>query len=251
MRKLIEIYRSIPFPRPGEYSGRLYCPCEHIYWNNIEKALKNKRSKILDIGCGPGLKSFVLSKKHKVIGFDVDKKQVGAWKKYNCNLFLASAEEIPIKTKSFDTILCTEVLEHVKDYKKLLNDVLRIIKKQGRIIITTPNAATNRSGEKYGHFKEFRIEELKKLFQKNNLRINYYFFTNHNYLNKLDKKIHWGMKMDAYAMKKLGIGLPKFIIKFYNKKIYPRLLKKAIREEEELKQNKNGLGIFMVVEKLR
>ena len=251
MKNLIEIYRSIPFPRPGEYTGRLYCPCEYLYWINIEKALKDKRNKILDIGCGPGLKSYVLSKKHKVIGFDNDKKQIKAWKQYRCNLFLASAEEIPIKTNTFDIILCTEVLEHVKDYKKLLNEMLRIIKNQGRIIITTPNAATNKSGGKYGHFKEFRIEELKKLFQKNNLRIKYYFFTNHRYLNKLDRRIHLIMKMDAYAMKKLGIGLPKFLINFYNKRICPRLLRKAIKEEECLKHNKNGLGIFMVIEKLR
>lgn len=249
MKSLIEIYRKIPFPRPGEYSGRIFCPCEHIYWKNLEKAIK--KGKILDIGCGPGLKSHVLSKKQKVIGFDNDKKQINAWKKYKCNLFLASAENIPIKTKTFDTVLCTEVIEHVRDYKKLVRDMLRVVKKQGRIVITTPNAATNRSGEKYGHFKEFRIEELKKMFKTKNTRIVEYFFTNHSYVNKLDKKIHWVMKIDAYTMRKIHIGLPRFLINFYNKRIYPKLLKKAIEEEEKLSECEDGLGIFIIIEKLR
>lgn len=52
---------------------------------------------------------------------------------------ISDITEIPVKNKSFDYVLCTEVLEHIPDPLKALNEISRINKK--RLILTAPFAS--------------------------------------------------------------------------------------------------------------
>ena len=51
---------------------------------------------------------------------------------------LASAEEMPVKAGSIDTVLMSEVVEYVYDLSKVLNEVYRVLKNDGIFILTTP-----------------------------------------------------------------------------------------------------------------
>ena len=46
---------------------------------------------------------------------------------------------MPFENKSVDIAICTEVIEHVIDPKVVLNELNRIIKDDGLIIISIPN----------------------------------------------------------------------------------------------------------------
>ena len=48
---------------------------------------------------------------------------------------------IPLKDNSFDTILCTEVLEHLPDPNKAINELTRLLKSGGKLILTAPFAS--------------------------------------------------------------------------------------------------------------
>lgn len=111
----------------------------------LRKALKLKQDDIfLDIGCGAGYFSAELSKKvKKVYGLDYSKTNIEAVKKRygyikNIDFVLGDATNMPFKNNSFDVILATEIIEHIQDDNKFVKECHRVLKKNGRLIITTP-----------------------------------------------------------------------------------------------------------------
>lgn len=90
-------------------------------------------STVLDIG----------GKKEKKRGqFDINKQSLRV--KYlnidpNSNPdYLSDASNIPIEDNMFDAIICSELLEHVYSPHKVLREASRILKPDGKIIITAP-----------------------------------------------------------------------------------------------------------------
>lgn len=57
---------------------------------------------------------------------------------YNEIDYVCSADAIPVGEKSFDAIVCTEVLEHVPDPKSVLVEFNRVLKSEGSVFLTTP-----------------------------------------------------------------------------------------------------------------
>lgn len=57
--------------------------------------------------------------------------------KDNCD-FDGDIEKLPFKNKSIDLALCFEVIEHVADPQEAINELRRIIKPSGKVILTTP-----------------------------------------------------------------------------------------------------------------
>ena len=52
--------------------------------------------------------------------------------------FLCSAEEIPVSDNSFDAIIFSETLEHLENPTKALSEIFRVLKPEGKLIMTTP-----------------------------------------------------------------------------------------------------------------
>lgn len=63
--------------------------------------------------------------------------------KFRCDYFDAEVEGFPYEDASFDTIVCSEVIEHLKhDPAHMLAEINRVLKPGGRLILTTPNIAS-------------------------------------------------------------------------------------------------------------
>ncbi|KKQ98124.1 MAG: hypothetical protein UT23_C0005G0047 [Candidatus Woesebacteria bacterium GW2011_GWA1_39_12] len=106
--------------------------------------LSNKT--IVDIGCGKGLNGFLIRTTRdlsgsKMIGIDINENYLNFCKVHNIydKLYKRKVPKIPIRDKSVDFLLCTEVIEHMtkKQGNELLNEVDRVTR--GRALITTPN----------------------------------------------------------------------------------------------------------------
>lgn len=52
--------------------------------------------------------------------------------------YVCPADNIPVKEKSFEAVLCTEVLEHVPEPKRVLAEFNRVLKNKGNLFLTTP-----------------------------------------------------------------------------------------------------------------
>lgn len=89
--------------------------------------------KVADIGCGEQpLRSLL-----EYCDVDYTSIDVIQNKKNNVDI-IADISSIPLDSNSFDAIVCTEVLEHCFDARKALQELSRLLKPCGVIIITTP-----------------------------------------------------------------------------------------------------------------
>jgi len=97
--------------------------------------------KILDLGCGDGRLSAELVKKgHEVWGVDIFSGGIADAKQKGIKAIEADIEEkLPFQDSSFDLVLILDVLEHLYDGESVMKEVHRILKKDGKTIISYPN----------------------------------------------------------------------------------------------------------------
>lgn len=140
----------------NEYYKYLYV--DNVRWNTIEpnrderdrwKAIKplvdslgRKDLSIIDVGCGRGVFSNLLSEYGDVVGTEPAHSVVdyGRVLYPNLQLHSLSLEDYVhiFPDKKYDLILCTEVLEHVVDKSGFINRLKGLVKDNGFVILTTP-----------------------------------------------------------------------------------------------------------------
>ncbi len=105
-------------------------------------------SKILDAGAGE-LRNSVYCKHLEYTSQDFCEYegegdgaalQMGNWDTSNIDL-VSDITNIPADDGSFDIVLCTEVLEHVPDSAKAVQELSRLVRPGGQLIITAPFAS--------------------------------------------------------------------------------------------------------------
>ena len=110
----------------------IYNERNHLVRSDIKKFKNN--IKIADLGCGEGLLVEEFSKKgYQAIGLD---------KNYSSNYVKkGDMDKLPFQNKYFDVVLCLDALQYPNSEKqqKILNEIHRIVKDQGKVILTVPN----------------------------------------------------------------------------------------------------------------
>lgn len=109
--------------------------------------IQNNPKKILDVGCASGWFLSQISKKFPkaaCYGIDVYGQGIQYGKKQYKKLHLreGNAEKIPFPAHTFDSVICTEVLEHVGNPPIVLNEIKRVLKKHGETIIELDSGNT-------------------------------------------------------------------------------------------------------------
>lgn len=96
--------------------------------------------KILDVGCGLGYFAELLGKAGaELTGIDADDKCIDYCKANIKGEFrLEDIRNLPYADNYFDKVLCTEVLEHVNKNEEVLNEIKRVIKPYGTIVVSVP-----------------------------------------------------------------------------------------------------------------
>ncbi len=76
---------------------------------------------------------------------------------------VADAHDLPFKDGEFDLVLCTEVLEHVKDPKKVISEIGRVLTPGGQVILTTRFVyPLHDAPHDYWRFTKYGLGELFK-----------------------------------------------------------------------------------------
>jgi ubiquinone/menaquinone biosynthesis C-methylase UbiE len=143
----------------------------------IDRKIKKTSGKILNIGTTGSIMHSVLLKQNpakKITGLDI----VAANQKENT--VKGDITKAPFPDSEFELIIAGEIIEHLKfpnKTEKMLKECLRILKKRGSLIITTPNkkAWSNILFHKFdhanpeygGHEKIFLPRELEEFVRKN------------------------------------------------------------------------------------
>lgn len=103
----------------------------------------NSNDRILDIGCGTGnFIDGIKSKCSNVIGLEFNNKAIDTATKRGIEVYkkdIHSFSEDAKNKGSFDLLCAFQVLEHIFNISDFINSCLRLLKKNGRLIIGVPN----------------------------------------------------------------------------------------------------------------
>ncbi|RJS69680.1 class I SAM-dependent methyltransferase [Methanophagales archaeon] len=148
----IDTYPINPYPNPWDYvvdsydirskSRRLWIKDE-IYAELVKKLFDEcKCNTILDVGCGAGAMSILLSDRFRVYSLDLSnrmlerlKTRAKELKKDVSAIINADNQKIPFKSNSFDGTLCKFALWPVPNPQETIKEMVRVTKPNGRIII--------------------------------------------------------------------------------------------------------------------
>ncbi len=152
------------------------------YWSKLDKIVElvGYNAKVLDLGCGDGLLGrMLMSNGNYIAKIDLDKGD------FKVDL---QKDKIPFEDKYFDIVTAIELIEHIWDVDRLLKDIKRVLTKDGRLIISTPNLCSlgrrlmmligrNPYVENFlypneaGHVKHYTIKDFKYLMKKNGFMV--------------------------------------------------------------------------------
>jgi 2-polyprenyl-6-hydroxyphenyl methylase/3-demethylubiquinone-9 3-methyltransferase len=117
--------------------GRLYWFDKHFNWAG---------KKILDLGCAGGFMAEALARKGAMVtGIDPASKAVEEARRHALEVSLSIqydvgvGENLPYDDKSFDAVVCVDVLEHVADLDKVLAEIHRVLRPGGTFLFDTIN----------------------------------------------------------------------------------------------------------------
>ncbi len=79
-----------------------------------------------------------------------------------------------IDNETYDVVICSQVLEHVKDDAKALIEMKRIIRKDGMILFLMPEELSTETVDQESGFKKALLEKLREQFCVNELGIDYF-----------------------------------------------------------------------------
>jgi len=133
--------------------------------NDIKKAINEFASgAVLDIGCGnKPYKNLFNEKNDSYIGCDIIQSSE------NVVDYICPANELIFKDESFNTVFCTQVLEHVADFNGVISEAYRVLKPNGVAIFTVP-FAWELHEEPYD-YQRFSKYGLKYIFENKGFKI--------------------------------------------------------------------------------
>ena len=149
MQKIINII-------PKKFRLRLN-PRRYAIETFVEKSAHSlkKGSRVLDAGAGPcPYKGFFDHCEYEATDM-VDT--------YHCLDFVCSLSKIPCKLQTYDAVLSTEVLEHVEYPQQVIDEMHRILKKGGKLFLTTPQTwRIHQAPYNYFYFTLYGLRSLLK-----------------------------------------------------------------------------------------
>ena len=111
----------------------------------LDFARQLKTNRILDLGCGDGMVSAELARLSgaNVVCADISELAVRSCRERGLEAHRVEIGEaaLPLESDSFDLVLMAEVIEHVVKPDRALDEVRRVLKPRGYLILSTPNLA--------------------------------------------------------------------------------------------------------------
>lgn len=106
----------------------------------LEAAGERVHGNVLENGCGVGVYVKHLAQHAGVVvGLEYDFERARGARQIADHILSAAGEALPFSDGTFDLILSHEVLEHVQDDRRCVQEMLRSLKPGGRLVIFVPN----------------------------------------------------------------------------------------------------------------
>ncbi|MCD7984163.1 MAG: class I SAM-dependent methyltransferase [Desulfovibrio sp.] len=167
-----------------EFTGERFVPscqgeiaAEHYHRYFFAAGLVSGKH-VLDIASGEGYGTHILAQSAaRAAGVDTSPEAVAsATKNYageNISFLEGSAVAIPLPDASVDVVVSFETLEHLHEQEKMLQEIRRVLRNDGFLIISTPNKPVynNLISDNEFHVKELCREEFITLLEEQFINI--------------------------------------------------------------------------------
>ena len=157
--------------------------------------------KVLDLGCGLAYGTALMAgHANEITGVDYDETTIENNKSNYSNIsnltfIRSSVPPLPFAENSFDVVTMFQFIEHLRDRKKLLEECKRVLKQNGMLILTTPNAIKSFARNPF-HVHEYTFDEMKNelgnifpIYElkslKGNEKVNAYYLQNEKLVRKI------------------------------------------------------------------
>jgi 2-polyprenyl-3-methyl-5-hydroxy-6-metoxy-1,4-benzoquinol methylase/FtsZ-binding cell division protein ZapB len=154
---------------------------EHIARYYFASQFIKKDTMLLDVGCGIGYGTKILAKQASLVtAFDISQEAIEHAKKYysdsNINFVVENAENFVFNQK-FELVTCFELIEHVTQQEKVLQNIFASLKEDGILVISTPRPLEDK--RTHFHTNELKLNEFEALLKKYFKHITLFVENNH------------------------------------------------------------------------
>lgn len=129
----------------ADYDGRAYRSLIYPqrYWQQkrfhiITEMLEGQTNSILDVGCGS---SKIIQFLPGAVGLDYNLSKLRYLRPFHRRLVHGSVFGLPFADNTFETVICSQVIEHIPDTIGAVSELLRVLRPGGRLILGTPDYA--------------------------------------------------------------------------------------------------------------
>lgn len=147
----------------------------------INKFTKFLQGDILEVGCGIGNFTKYLSDYGNVWAIDISSNYIEQTKSVIKNKTRVGFGDIEkgvyfFGQKKFDSIICLNVLEHIKDDTEALNNLSNLLKEKGHLILIVPihQFLFGEIDKAIGHFRRYDPRYLKKVLEEKGFKVKVY-----------------------------------------------------------------------------
>lgn len=172
-------------------------PWQQSYLDKIRKHMVNANAtdqSLLDIASGSGYAAIEMARQNfNVTACDMSVVAIRNLEKYsdqfalkNLDIIQCPAEKIPLADNSSDYIVANAILEHIYDEDKAINEWLRLLKPNGKSLVTVPlmyryiwpfyGPVNYIHDKRIGHLRRYNSASLQSKF---NLELIHVFYTRH------------------------------------------------------------------------
>lgn len=213
-----------------------------VWYNRwiVGKFDKYLKGKILEVGCGIGNFTKILTNYGEVFAVDIDRYYIAEAGKAVGGRVKVQLGDIGKSTdffngQKFDSIICLNVLEHIKEDKRALKNLYYLLNKEGILVLLVPahDFLFGKIDKSLGHYRRYDKAKLNKLVTNIGFKI-----INERIMNMLGG-IGWWFSSKLFANSKVD----KNKIKIFN------LLAPIILPIEDMIEPPIGTSILMVAQK--
>lgn len=202
MKKRIFDYEETFMGVRDKKTSNFFCSFQDDYrLRSLVRMVKLKRGSILDVGCGGGIHTETFPyyyPKASIFGCDVSQTAINYARRFGSGKIkfaVIKNKRLPYEDAFFDVCICQDVLEHVPDVHFLIEEIKRVLKKNGKLFLIVPCEGQPftytwlfqklRIGQTltyrfFGHIHpEFTHKKIIKLLRDNNFTIETIGFSEH------------------------------------------------------------------------
>ena len=254
MKNLRTYYEKMHSKRPVG----LISPSDSVKNKILLKIIKNNvkaQTTFLDLGCGAGTFSKLLSTRYAIVSLDISVPSLKHAKQQGLSgLVLADAEKLPFSDHVFNAVLIKDLLEHLQDDVSALNETMRICNQHSVVIMYVPNDLNERTisfeslllkftgysiDNDVGHIRRYNKKGFTKLLHSCGYKVLCTSYMGHILTSMMSV-------LSIFGLKVLGNNLGHFTVNNRYTMLFIKVLEFLGVIEYSLFKKLPGAGLFLV-----